>query len=255
MNSLIHMLDARPGYGFSSQYGPTTLELNSIIGYSNYFGQVFRDQKIPVDLHLVLFDRNGVETACQTIPVEADGGIQVNCRDLVVDSDGMIAVSAVPRVDIATINGGKLKLKECITTGFYIEWYGNGGGRDIMHEWAGVRRTPSPTQTFVIGVAHSRQPLRHGLILMNPVVGCEQSTAVQPQVSVSTPDRRQLGKATLADIPSMGSTEVDLSGLFAGFDAWLVEHGKLIVQVVSANLAPPLTLERHASRDFHIHHL
>lgn len=254
MSTLSWLLADYPGFGFSTQFGPANDTFNTVIGFSNYYGQVFRDNEIPVNLHLIYFDADGNETAAREVRVPHGGAVQVDAAAEGISSDGMIAVSAIPDADIVAINNGRVNLKSPITTGFYIKWESPQGGRDIMHEWAAMGTTPSGPATQHAGFIRAAEDIEHGFVLMNPIAN--KDAISNPRLVLRESGQSvSLSEITLDPIPSMGSRIVLLAKHFPDFNTRLNDGASLVVDVIAENLAPPLTIEWHPRGDFHIHHL
>jgi hypothetical protein len=243
-----------PGYALSSQYAPVSGGMNSVIGFFNYYDQIFRDSNTDVTLHVMFFDRQGCETAVRTLEVPANGAVQFDAAREGIESDGMVAVAAVPNRDIHEINAGRVRIKPLVNTGFYIKWENAAGGRDLMHEWTSIQSAPVAPARHHVGFVRAGREIAHGLVLMNPV-------AADNAVSVPRLQLRESGSwSVIADvkldpIPPMGTQVVKASSVFLDFDRLLASGRTLVVDVVAQNLSAPLTAEWHAQGDFHIHHI
>lgn len=252
--SLIELRAEHPGFNLPCQYRIGDPLGHSHICFQNFYSQVLPNEETPVDLHLCLFNEGGGQLGHACVPVPTGGFAQVDVAALGVQEPGLVAVMAVPRFDLAGLSKGRFRLKDNKGTGYYIVWHGREGQVDTMHEWAAVTEAPLPKRSlYAIYSADAHALVRHGVVLINPLLGNGAETA--PSLTVHTPDRKLLGQARVGVIPSMGSRMFYLDELFPDFPAWLDSHRHLRVGVHSANLTEPLTVELHASGDFHIHHI
>lgn len=254
MQMLPEFMRAHPGFAIPTQYSLGPDFGNTVICFHNFYGQVFPDRETDVDLNLGFFDSEGKQVAFFTQPVKTNGFLQFDTREHDIRVSGIVAVAAIPRFDLNTMNEGKVKLRAKIGTGFYVVWQDARGHADTMHEWADVRASASPSQNlrFVIDNKSSRIA-RHGLILTNPTLATDG--AAEPSLMIYSKDRRVLGKKKMPNIPPMGSRRVEFLELFPEFHVWLSRYGSLAVQVSGRNVIEPLTMETHVSGDFHIHHI
>jgi hypothetical protein len=254
VSTLANLITQNPEYRFATQFAPANGRLNSVIGFFNYYDQVFRDAAISVTLHMVFYDAAGNECSAHSVKVGPNDAVQFDARANGVDSDGMVAVAAIPDLDIQKINNSKLKLRSSITTGFYIKWENEQGGRDIMHEWAALRSKPLGEATHHIGFVRVATPIEHGVVLMNPVSMAGAASLPRLRLRESG-SRRTLAESNVEPIPAMGSRTIKLTDHFPDFSQRLEAGAVLVVDVMAENLSPPLTMEWHPCGDFHIHHL
>jgi hypothetical protein len=253
--SKIHSFLAEyPRYPLSTQYAPVGGGMNCVVGFFNYFDQIFRGSNTAATLHLIFLDKDGTPTAERALRVPANGALQFDARREGIACDGMVVVAAMPEGDIDTINAGRVQVKPRVNTGFYVKWENAGGGRDLMHEWTSVQVAPLPKATHHVGYIRAQCEIEHGLVLMNPVAA-EGATSVPSLVLRESGRSAALAKAMLDPIPSMGTRVVRLSSVFPDFATRLASGRPLVVDVVAENLSAPLTAEWHGQGDFHFHHI
>jgi hypothetical protein len=254
VSTLANLIAQHPAYQFATQFSPSNERMNSVIGFFNYYDQVFRDATIPVTLHMVFYDATGIECSAHSVKVGPNSAVQFDARANGVDSDGMVAIAAIPDLDIYKINNNKLKLRSSITTGFYIKWENEQGGHDIMHEWAALRSRPLGETIHHMGFVRAAMPIEHGVVLMNPVLMAGEASLPKLRLRESG-SRRTLAESNVEPIPAMGSRSIKLTDHFPDFSQRLEDGAVLVVDVIAENLSPPLTMEWHPCGDFHIHHL
>jgi hypothetical protein len=208
-------ISKHPGYALSSQYAPVSGGMNSVIGFFNYYDQVFRGSNTDVTLHLVFFDKQGREAAVRALQVPANGAVQFDARQEGIVSDGMVVVAAVPNRDIHEINGGRVRIKPRVNTGFYIKWENAAGGRDLMHEWTSIQSAPVAPARHHVGFVRASCEIEHGLVLMNPVAA-DGAVSVPRLLLRESGSRRVIADVTLDPIPPMGTLVVKASSVFPG---------------------------------------
>lgn len=254
MNNIQSFLTKHPRYQFSTQYAPVGREMNSVVGFFNYYDQVFRGSGIGVTLHLIFFDGSGRETAWRAIYVPPNAAVQFDARQEGIECDGMVAVAAVPDCDINAINAGRIQIRARVNTGFYVKWENNRGGRDLMHEWSPVQTVSVDQARHHVGFIRVQPEVEHGLILMNPVVA-KDAESVPRLVIRESGKSSAIAEARLDPIPPMGTQVVRFSTVFPSFASLLSTGVSLVVDVVAENLSAPLTAEWHGQGDFHFHHI
>lgn len=253
---LTQRLREQPQFEFATQYAPVGKGWNTVIGFFNYFGQVFRQTPTAVKVQAVFFDAQGQERASHEVAVKANDAVQIDARALGVESDGLVAVRAIPEIDIHTLADGKVKLRKHIGTGFYVSWEHDGGFRDVMHEWNAATPEALKPSTQYAGFRAHADLTAQGLILMCPVLA-ERSNQGEPlsHPCIEVLDARGKTLHTMhAAVPSMGTTQIELS-MIPAFAQQMREAGQAVVKVSAAQLAGAFTREQHRSGDFHIHHL
>ena len=246
-------MKAYPQFALTSQYAPIGGNINSIIAFHNYFEQIFPNVKTDVTLNLFYLNSSGIEVENFSLQVPSNSSIQFDASNEGIKSDGLVVIAAVPNKNIQQIKSANMKIKSQITTGFYIRWEGKNETFDTMHEWSLVSLSPSEEKIHHIGILNKNY-IDYGLILMNTNV--DKKYFSNPRLRLMSPKRSEiLGEFTLEKIPSMGTSVVALKDIFPDIDYLLKKNSSLVIDLLSSNLAPPLTVEWHAAGDFHIHHL
>lgn len=254
MSKIQSFLAEHPRYPLSTQYAPVVGDMNCVVGFFNYYDQVFRGSGTAATLHLIFLDRDGNVAAERAIRVPPNGSLQFDARAEGITCDGMVAVAAVPEGDIDAINAGRVQVKSRVNTGFYVKWENDSGGRDLMHEWTSVQAAPVARAKHHVGFVKAQCEIAHGLVLMNPVAAA--GAASVPSLVLRESGRpAALAQATLDAIPPMGTRVVRLASVFTDFASRLASGRALVVDVVAENLSAPLTAEWQGKGDFHFHHI
>lgn len=254
MSKIQSFLAEHPRYPLSTQYAPVDEGMNCVVGFFNYYDQVFRGSNTAATLHLIFLDKDGNPTAERAIRVPANGSLQFDARAEGITCDGMVAVAAVPEGDIDAINTGRVQVKPRVNTGFYVKWENAGGGRDLMHEWTSVQAAAVARAKHHVGFIKTQCEIEHGLVLMNPVAA-GGAVSVPSLVLRESGQSVALAQVKLDPIPPMGTRVVRLSSVFPDFARRLASVRPLVVDVVAGNLSAPLTAEWHGQGDFHFHHI
>ena len=254
MSKIQTFLAEHPRYPLSTQFAPVGGDMNCVIGFFNYYDQVFRGSETAATLYLIFLDRGGNEIAERAIRIPANGSLQFDAGADGIICDGMVAVAAVPERDIDAINIGRVQVKQRVNTGFYVKWENDSGGCDLMHEWTSVQAAPVALAKHHVGFIKAQYEIEHGLVLMNPVAA-GGAVSVPLLVLRESGQSTELAQATLDAIPPMGTRVVRLSSVFPDFASRLASGRPMVVDVVAENLSAPLTAEWHGQGDFHFHHI
>lgn len=253
LNSLAQLIAAHPGFEFPSQFCLAGSAGHSTVCFHNFYGQVFREADVPVELHVLGFGPQGEAAGALRRSVATGAAVQIESEELGLKEPGLLVAAALPRFDLTRLAKGKMRLKRQIGTGFYIIWHDANGHVDTMHEWLAVSPKPLSQRRFHVVFDHSRGRLeRHALVLMRPALG---AGAGESRLTVYTASGRELGSAPGPNVLPMGARIVELHNLFPSFSAWLATEGALGVRLDCANLVEPLSLERSRAGDFHLQHI
>jgi hypothetical protein len=257
MSQLIDLMNSHPRFGFATQYVLAKDNWNTFIGFHNYFEEIFPGQNITACVELVFHNSDGQEVLFHRMDIPPGVSVQIDCRALGVTTDGLVAIAATTNVDLEKLTKGNFKIQKLISAGFYVTWEKNSTWRDTMHEWATISPSMPKRSVQHIGFAHSRNPVQHGILMMNP------STCALPVKSDTSLLRlRKIGVKSetptickIRHLPPMGSWVLKMSDVFPNFEALVSDHGSLMIDLESQQAAPPFTVEWHESGDFHIHHI
>ena len=244
-------------YELATQYCPSNEKLETTLCFFNFYGQVFPDANLDLDLHIFFFDKKGMQTGYVVEKIPGRGFIQIDVRKYVTQDSGMVCLMAIPGRSVTALAQQKnIRIRKKLGTGYYVVWKNASGSMDTMHEWMPVNAVRGHDPDHYLVIDFHERIKSHGIILMNSCFPgkAEEDVRSHPVVEVYS-NRLLLESFQIDSIGPMNTVEVNLEESVAKLEGWLKKYKSLLVKVRGDFLSPPLTKETHVSGDFHIHHI
>jgi hypothetical protein len=244
-----------PNYETPFQYYKTGEGWETSICFYNYYDQIFPKDEISTTLHLFYFDVNGKQVSYGIENFSVHESKQIKSSQYVQSGEGLVAVAAVPDGDIEKMAQEKFKLRDYISTGYYVVWENLISGTiDLSHELQNFvkKDTAISPQHFNFNASDSN--LKRKLIVINSYIDPNRGQ-IKPTYTIFKNSQFVGEYRPPVEIYGRGVQIIDLDEISKSIGVELKSNDQVMVRATTKNVTMPMTFESVNDQDFHIHHI
>lgn len=243
------------GYISTIHWATAQNGFDSLITAHNYYGFAFPGlpkDKTDAEITVDFFGEDGTLWTSIKKEIATNASLHLSTDSVAKNFQGLVALRMVPK-------GRMPRIKDTsgrpIASSFFMLYRLRHNFLDFSHELFPVKKAPDAREAEWSTVVYGGQFVEPSVIAMNNRPGSSNSSnGSRVKVRLLSLDSSPLTPEVTFDLPPGGSRLVELKQIFPKIISPTVQATPLLCCVRSKNIEQPMSLHRHKSGDFNVHH-